>query len=88
MFSGRQAKHLERQQFKGAQQFSAAIEQQGGVGSGEVHENFRFFPITILLQRGIDHDPILKAKPAVGDDGLQELVNLFGGSDFVGNGHE
>src|SRR5579863_7393512 len=87
MFAGRQAKHFERDQFKGAEKFSSTVEQESRVGAGKIHEDLGLFPIPILGQRWIDDDAILKAKTAVVDDGLEEFVDLFGGGDFVGNGH-
>jgi hypothetical protein len=32
-------------------------------------------------------DPVLQPEPAVADDGLQKLPNLFGGGDFIGDWH-
>ena len=80
---GSQVQHLEREQFKGAQQLSAAIEQKCGVGAGEVDENFRLLPVAILRERRVDDDAVLEVKTAVSDNGLKELVDLIGGSDFV-----
>lgn len=80
---GSKVEHLEREQFKRAQQFSAAIEQKRGVGAGKVDENFRLFPVAILRERWVDDDAVLEVKTAVSDDGLKELVDLIGGSDFV-----
>ena len=87
VLAGRQAQHFEGEEFEGAQQFSAAIEQEGGVGAGEVDENFRLLPVAVLGQRRIDDDPVFEAESAVGDDGLEEGVDLIGGGEFVGNGH-
>src|SRR5579864_343022 len=78
-----QVQHFKRKQFKRAQQLSAAIEQKSGVRTREVDENFRFFPVAILRERRVDDDAVLEVKTAVSDDGLKELVDLIGGSDFV-----
>jgi hypothetical protein len=83
VFAGGEVQHLEREQFKRAQQLSAAIEQQRGVGAGEVDEDFRLFPIAILRERRVDNNAVPEVKTAVSDDGLKELVDLIGGSDFV-----
>jgi hypothetical protein len=79
----RQVQHFKGKQFKGAQQLSAAIEQQRGIGAGEVDKNFRLLPVAILRERGVDDDAVLEVKTAVSDNGLKELVDLIGGSDFV-----
>ena len=82
-----QVQNLRPQQFKGAQQFAAALEQQSRIGPGEFHENFRMLPLAILRDRRIDRDPVFQFESAIGDDGLQKFANLFGGSNFVGNWH-
>src|SRR6202140_360885 len=88
MLARRQPQHLESQQFQSAQQFSPAIEQQGRVGPGEIHQNLRLLPVAVFRQRWIYDDPVLQPKSAVRHYGLQKLINLFCGSEFVGNGHE
>ena len=80
--------HFNADEFEGAEEFSAAVEEKGRVGAGEVDEDLRFFPVAVLRDRGIDDDAIFEAKSAVSDDGLKEFVDLFSGGDFVGNGHE
>jgi hypothetical protein len=75
--------HLEREQFKGAQQLSATIEQKRGIGAGEVDQDFGLLPVAILRKRRVDDDAVLEVKTAVSDNGLKELVDLIGGSDFV-----
>ena len=84
----RQPEHLQREKLQRSQQFAPAVEQQGGIRSGEINQNFRLLPIAVFRNRRVDHDPILEPEPAVRDHGLQKLVNLFGSSDFIGNGHE
>ena len=83
VLAGSKVQHLERKQFKGAQQLSAAVEQERGIGAGEVDENFRLFPVAILGERWVDDDAVFEAKTAMGDDGLEELIDLIGSSDFV-----
>src|ERR1700751_5205166 len=83
VLAGSKVQHLERKEFKGAQQFSAPVEQERGVGAGEVDKNFRLLPVAILRERRVDNDPVFEAKTAMGDDGLKELVDFIGGGYFV-----
>jgi hypothetical protein len=46
------------------------------------------FPLPILRYRRIDGDPVFETEAAVGDDGLQELPNFFGGNDLVCDRHK
>src|SRR5579871_1313132 len=88
VFAGGQAEHFEGEQFEGAEKFAATIEQQSGIGPGEVDKDFRLFPVAVLGQRRIDDDTILEVQSAVRDNGLQEFINLVSGGNFVGYGHE
>jgi ABC-type iron transport system FetAB ATPase subunit len=83
MLAGSKVQHLEREEFKGAQQLSAAVKQEGGVGPGEVYENFRLLPVAILRERRVDDNAVFEAKAAMSDYGLKELIDLIGGSNFV-----
>jgi len=71
------------EEFKGAQQLSAAVKQERGVGPGEVYENLRLLPVAILRERRVDDNAVFEAKTAMGHDGLKELIDLIGGSNFV-----
>jgi hypothetical protein len=83
----RQTQHFQAEELEGAQELSATIKQEGRIGAGEVDKDFGFFPVAILGQRRIDDDPVLEAKSSVSDDGLEKLVDLFGGGGFVRYGH-
>jgi hypothetical protein len=83
MLAGSKVQHLEREEFKGAQQLSAAVKQERGVGPGEVYENLRLLPVAILRERRVDDNAVFEAKAAMSDDGLKELIDLIGGSNFV-----
>jgi hypothetical protein len=83
VLAGSKVQHLERKEFKGAQQFSAAVEQERGIGAGEVDKNFRLLPVAILGERRVDNNAVFEAKTAMGDDGLKELVDFIGGGYFV-----
>jgi len=84
VLGGRQMENFEGQQFDGANQFAVALKQQRGIGSGEVHKDFRLLPVG--LRRGIDDDAVFEMESAVGDDGLQEFVDAVGGSEFIHRG--
>jgi hypothetical protein len=75
--AGRQVEDFEGQQFEGAEKFGAAIEEQGGVGAGEVDEDFRLLPVGGGW--GIDYDPVFEVESSVGDYGLEEFVDAVGG---------
>jgi len=81
------AKDFEREKFEGAEKFSAAIEEKSGIGSGQVDENFGALPVAVLRQGRVDGDAVFEVEASVGDYGLEEFVDLFGGGEFVGNGH-
>src|ERR1700757_2942239 len=83
MLAGGQAQHFKGEQFEGAKQFSAAIEQEGGVGAGEIHEDIGLLPVAIVGHGRIDYDAVFQAESAVSDDGLEEFVDFVGSSDFV-----
>ena len=68
---------FEGQQFKGAEKFGAAIEQQSGIWAGEIHEDFGLLPVG--WRWGIDHDAVFEVESSVGDYGLEELVDAVGG---------
>jgi hypothetical protein len=87
VLSRRKMEHFEREEFESAQEFAAAVEQKRGVGAGEVDEDFGPLPVAIFRKWRIDDDAVFEAKAAVGDDGLEEFVDLIGGGEFVGNGH-
>jgi len=80
-------KHFECEEFEGAEEFSATVEEKSGVGSGEVDENFGALPVAVLGQGRVDGDAVFEVEASVGDYGLEEFVDLFGGGEFVGNGH-
>src|SRR5580698_10134944 len=88
VLSGGKVQHFEGEQFEGAEKLSTAIEEQWRVGSGEVDEDLRLLPVAIFGKWRIDDDAVFEAKSALGDDGLQKFVDLVGGGEFVGNGHE
>jgi hypothetical protein len=76
------------EQLEGAKQFAAAVEKQGGVGAGELDEDFRMLPLAVLGHGGIDGDAVFEFEAAVRDDGLEEFSDLLGGGYFVGNWHK
>jgi hypothetical protein len=78
---GGQVEDFEGQKFEGAEEFSAAIEEQGGIGSGEVDEDFGRLPSD--LRGRIDDDAVFEVKASVGDDGLEEFIDAVGGGEFV-----
>jgi len=77
MLAGRQAQDFEGQKFEGAEKFAAAIQQEGGIWAGKVDEYLGLLPLT--LRRRVDDDAVLQVKTAVGNDGLQEFIDLVGG---------
>jgi len=83
-----QAEHLEREQFKSAQQFCAALQQQRRVGTGELHQDLRPFPIAFFGQGRVDGDPVFQAQTTLADYATQQFIDLVGGLDFVGNCHK
>jgi len=87
VLAGGEAKDFEREKFEGAEEFSAAVEKKSGIGSGQVDENFGALPVAVLGQGRVDGDAVFEVEASVGDHGLEEFVDLFGGGEFVGNGH-
>jgi hypothetical protein len=87
VLAGRQAEHFKGEKFEGAEEFATAIEQECGVGTGEVDENLRLLPVAVFGHGRIDDDAVLEAESTERDDGLEELVDLFGGGEFVRNRH-
>lgn len=83
VFAGGQPQHFQGEQLEGAQEFSAAVEQQGGVGASEIDEDLGLFPVAIVGDGRVDDDAVFQVKTAVGDDGLEEFVDLVGGGDFI-----
>jgi hypothetical protein len=81
VIAGRQAQDFEGEQFQGAKQFSAAIEQQRGIGSGEIDKNFGLLPFAWC--RRVYDDAVSKVKSTIGNDRLQELVDSVGGGEFI-----
>lgn len=79
VLAGRETEYLESEELEGAQELSAAIEEESGVGSGEVDENFGTLPVAVLGERRVDGDAVFEMEASVGDYGLEELVDLFGG---------
>jgi len=69
--------NFEGQEFEGAEKFGAAIEEQRGVGAGEIHEDFRLLPVGGGWR--VDYDAVFEVKPSVGDHGLEEFVDAVGG---------
>lgn len=84
VLAGRQAQDFEGEQFQGTEKFGAAIQKQGGIGTGKIDEDLGFLPLA--LRGGIDDDTVFEVKPAVRDDGLQEFVDLVGGGEFIHRG--
>src|SRR5258708_14936283 len=81
VLGGRQMQDFKGQQFEGAEKFGAAIEQQRGIGTGEVDEDLVLLPIGWRWR--IDYDAVFEMESAVGDDGLEEFVDAVGGGEFV-----
>src|SRR5437660_12072114 len=48
----RQPEHLQREKLQRSQQLAPAVEQQGGIRSGEINQNFRLLPIAVFRNRG------------------------------------
>ena len=88
MLIAREAEHLQRQQFDGAQHFGAAFQEQSRVGTGKFNQDLGAFPVSLFGKWRIDGDAVFQAQAAMGDDALQEFIDLVGGGDFVGNGHK
>jgi hypothetical protein len=82
-----ETKHFQGEELEGAEEFSAAIEEKSGVGAGEVDENFGALPVAVFGQRGVDRNAVFEVEASVGDYGLEEFVDLFGGGEFVGDRH-
>ena len=61
----RQAEHLERQEFDGAQQFAAALQKQRRIGPGKFHQNFGPLPIAVARNRRVHGDAVFQAQTTV-----------------------
>ena len=80
--------HLQSKKFEGTEEFSAAIEKQNRVGTGEVDQDFRFLPVAVLGDGRVNRDAVFETQATVGNNGLEEFVDLLGSGEFVGDGHK
>ena len=87
MLVARQAEHFERQKFDRAQQLASPLQQQRRIRTDEFHQNLRTLPVALLGEGRINGDAVLSAQTPVADNPFQQIVDLVGGGDFVGNGH-
>src|SRR5271167_2728495 len=87
MLVGSQPQHFQRYVLEGAQQLSTVLQHQRTVRAGKFHQDFGVLPFAIAGHWRIHRDLVAQVEISVSDDSVQELANLLGGGDFIGNRH-
>src|SRR5271166_3315367 len=72
---------------EGAQQLPTILQNERAVSAGKFHQYFGMLPLPIAGQRWVNRDLVTQAEISLDDERVQELADLLGGGDFVGDRH-
>src|SRR5512140_2675226 len=79
----REAEHFHAQKFKGAQEFSAALEQKLRIGPGELNQNLGTLPIAVVAHWRVHRDAVFHFESRMLHHGTEERVELICCLNFV-----
>ena len=88
MLIARKPQRFKRDHLDRAQQLASTGQQHRRIGAGEIHQDFRPFPIAIVGERRVHSNTVLYPQAGVCNYRSKQLIDLMSRSDFVWNSHK